>query len=92
MPQSRTEELSTAAGKTLDVIIDGDSQVEVTGTFGSVALTGETGLVIERTITANEAFASSMTNMKFVLTGTGPIQVTVSPTRIANISKYTVTA
>ncbi len=92
MPQSRTATLQTGA-TVLDVEIDGDSQVEVTGTFGSVALTGKTGLVTERTIISNEGFASAMTNMKFTLTaGVGPVQVTVYPTRIANISLHNVTA
>jgi len=87
MPQERTKTLETGA-TTLNVIIDGDSQIEVTGIFGSVALTGPSGLVTERTITVGESFSSVMTNMQFKLTGTGPVQVTVFPTRIAKISKF----
>lgn len=87
----RTETLATGA-TTLAVTIDGDSQIEVTGTFGSISLTGPSGLVEERAIVANEAFASAMTQMLFTLTGTGPVVVTVFPTRIANISKFELTA
>ena len=91
MPQSRTATLATG-NTVLDVITDDQTQIEVTGTFGSVVLTGETGLVTERTITADESFASAMTNMKFTLTGAGPVVITVYPLRVGNISKFTETA
>ena len=91
MPKSRTETLATGA-TTLAVNIDGDSQSELTGTFGTVSLTGPSGLVEERSITANEAFASQMTEMLFTLTGTGPVIVTIFPTRVTNISKFDLTA
>ena len=90
MPQSRSKIL-VAATPTLAVTIDGDSQVELSGTFGTVSLTGPSGLVEEKSITAAEAFGSAMTEMLFTLTGTGPVVVTVFPTRIANISKFELT-
>jgi len=91
MAKSETATLQTGA-TTLAVSIDGDSQVEVTGSTGTISLTGPSGLVEERAITANEAFSSTMTEMLFTLTGAGPWIVTVFPTRIANISKFDLTA
>ena len=91
MPKERTATLETGT-TTLAVTIDGNSQVELAGTFGSVVLTGPSGLVTERTIVADGAFSSVMTEMLFTLTGAGPVQVTVYPTRIANISKFKLTA
>ena len=92
MSKSSTKTLQTNA-TVLNVEIDGDSQIEVTGTFGSVALTGPSGLTAAEVspITTNDMFKSTMTNMKFTLTGTGPVQVTVYPTRIANISRFELT-
>lgn len=92
MPKELSKTLNTA-NPTLFVTIDGDSQVEVTGTFGSVALTGPSGLVAPTgagagPFTGNILFGSVMTEMLFTLTGTGPVEVTVSPTRVANISKF----
>jgi len=91
MGQERTATLETGS-TVLDVVINDESQVEVTGTFGSVALTGASGLVTERTITSDEAFASSMTDMKFTLTGAGPVEITVYPLRVGAISKFNTTA
>ena len=92
MPQEESAILTTAL-PVLNVIIDGDSQIEVTGTFTTISLTGPSGLVEERSITTDEAFASAMTHMRFEMTaGTGPAVVTVFPTRIAKISKFQLTA
>ena len=91
MPQSRTATLATG-NTVLDVIIDDQSQIEIAGSSFSVALTGESGLVLERTETSNASFASAMTNMKFTLTGTGPVDITVYPLRVGAISKFTESA
>jgi len=91
MPKERNATLQTGT-TVLAVSIDGDSQVEVTGSTGSISLTGPSGLVEEKAIAASEAFASEMTEMLFTLTGAGPWEITVFPTRIANISKFTTSA
>jgi len=67
----KTATLETGATK-LAVTIDGDSQIEVTGSTGSISLTGPSGLVEEKAITASESFASEMAEMLFTLTGAGP--------------------
>ena len=92
MPKKRSETLATGA-TTLTVNTDGDSQVGLTGTFGTVTLTDPEGATIRTASTAAASFASAATEMVFTLTvGTGPVLVTVRPTRVANISKFELTA
>ena len=77
---------------TLTVVIDGDSQVGLSGTFGSVALTDFNGASIRAAAdTAAISFGCIANEMVFTLTGTGPVVVTVTPTRVANISKFDLT-
>jgi hypothetical protein len=64
---------------TFPVYTNGPSEVEVTGTFGSVVLSTSTATLAERTITADERFKSEMQDMLFTLTGTGPVVVRVTP-------------
>ena len=82
--------LQTGA-EVLNVTISTQSQVEVTGTFGSVSLTGISGLVEDRVITDNAEFASAMTTMRFTLTGAGPVEVKVSPLNNGNVSVFKTT-
>lgn len=92
MPKERSETLETGA-TTLTVSTDGDSQVGLTGTFGTVTLTDPEGAEIRAADTVATSFASEATEMVFTLTvGTGPVLVTVRPTRVANISKFELTA
>ena len=67
-------------GESLQVDISVPSQVEISGTFGTVVLTSSTGLVIERTTTGAETFKSEMQDMKFELTiGAGPVVIGIQP-------------
>jgi len=92
MSKDREATLETGA-TTLTVTIDGDSQVGLTGTFGTVTLTDPEGAEIRTADTAAASFASEATAMVFTLTvGAGPVLVTIRPTRIANISKFELTA
>ena len=64
----------------VQVDIAGPSQVEVSGTFGTILLTSSTGLVTERTITGAATFMSEMEDMLFTLSaGAGPVVVGVKP-------------
>ena len=91
MGQSREATLATGS-TTLDVVVNDQSEVRLTGTFGSVVLSDTTETVIEDTITAAKGFSSVMTEMRFVLTGTGPVLVKITPLREGNVSKMEVTA
>jgi len=92
MPKEREATLATGA-TTLTVSIDGNSQIGLTGTFGTVTLTDPEGAEIRTADTAAASFASEATEMVFTLTvGAGPVLVTVRPTRVANISKFEQTA
>lgn len=66
---------------TMQVFANGPSEVELSGTFGSVVLSTSTAPgVAERTITAGERFESEMQDMLFTLTtGTGPVVVNIRP-------------
>ena len=65
----------------LQVNISSPSQIEVSGVSGNtVLLKSSTGLVTERTITADTTFKSDMEDMLFVLSaGTGPVVIGVNP-------------
>ncbi len=72
--------ITLAAGEAVQVLCPSDSQVEVSGTFGSLALTSSTGLAAARTADITAAtFRSVMRDMLFTLTGGGPVVVTVLP-------------
>ena len=69
-----------AAGDTLQVYISVPSQVEISGgSFGSVALTSSSGLVVERTDTVAVTFKSEMQDMLFTLTGGSGIVIGINP-------------
>ena len=67
------------AGEALQVNISSPSQVEVSGTFGSVALTSSTGDVATRTDVVAATFGSIMEDMLFTATGAGPYTISVKP-------------
>ena len=74
MGQKKSETLVTGS-TTLTVVVDDDRQVAVSGTFTTISLTGLDGIE-EKSITADESFASAMTNMTFTMTsGAGPAAV-----------------
>jgi hypothetical protein len=52
-------------------------EVEMTGTFGSVATETEGGVLL-KTSTEEDAFKSEIVNPKFTLTGTGPVVIKLS--------------
>lgn len=92
MPTKRTATLETGA-TTLTVITDGDSQIGLTGTFGTVTMTDPEGATIRTADTASASFGTAATEFTFTLTvGAGPVLVAVYPTRVANISKFDLTA
>jgi len=91
MSRKRSATLATGA-TTLTVLIDGDSQVGLSGTFGSVALTDAEGAPLRTADTAAVSFGAVANEMVFTLTGAGPVVVTVNPTRVAAISKFHVGA
>lgn len=61
------------------VVTNGPTEVEVTGTFGSVVMSTSTATLAEKTIAADERFKSEMQDMLFTLTGAGPVVVNVTP-------------
>ncbi len=67
------------AGETLQINVSSPSQVEVSGTFGSLALTSSTGDVPTRTDTADATFGSIMEDMLFTATGAGPYTISIKP-------------
>jgi len=77
MAKIQTE--TVLAGETLQVNISSPSQVEVSGTFGSVALTSSTEDVVERTDAVAATFQSVMEDMLFTATGAGPYTISVKP-------------
>ena len=91
MGKKRQATLATGA-TTLHVIIDKQSEVTATGTFGSVVLSDFTGGIVEETFTADGGKASVMTEMLFVLTGTGPVVVSVTPLQEGTIQRFDHTA
>ena len=91
MGQKREATLATGA-TTLHVVVDGQSEVKATGTFGSVVMSDFTGTIVEETFTAAGGKASVMTEMMFVLTGTGPVVITVTTLREGTISRFDHTA
>lgn len=92
MPKSKTATLETGA-TTLTVSIDGDSQIGLSGTFGTVTMTDPDGTAIRTADVAAASFGTIATEMVFTLTvGAGPVVVKIYPTRVANISKFDLTA
>ena len=64
---------------TYQVYSNGPTEVEISGTFGSVVLGSSTEPTLaEKTISADERFKSEMSDMLFTLTGTGPVVVRVT--------------
>lgn len=64
---------------TMQVFTRGPTEVEISGTFGSVLLGSSTQPTLsERTIVAAERFRSDMTDMLFTLTGAGPVVIKIT--------------
>ena len=91
MGKKRSATLATGA-TTLHVVTDKQSEIMLTGTFGSVVLSDFTGTYVDDTFTAAEGKSSVMTEMLFVLTGTGPVVVSVTPLQEGTISRFDHTA
>lgn len=76
-PKVKTLETGTL---TFQIFTNGETEVEISGTFGSVVLGSSTQPTLAaRTITTGERFVSEMTDMLFTLTGAGPVVVSVAP-------------
>jgi hypothetical protein len=92
MPKSQSKTL-TNTNTTLTVSIDGDSQIGLSGTFGTVTMTDPDGNTVRTADTAAASFGTVATEFTFTLTvGNGPVLVKIHPTRVANISKFELTA
>ncbi len=88
MTGKREETLETGA-TTLTVTTTGDTQVGLTGSFGTVTITDPNGATIRTAETAASAFHNTAVETVFTLTvGAGPVVVAVYPIGETAISKF----
>lgn len=93
MPKSQTATLTNSA-TTLAVTMDGNSQIGLSGTFGTVTMTDPDGTPIRVTPDmAAVSFGTAATEFTLTLiVGNGPVVVSIYPKGVANISKFHLTA